>query len=426
LSKRDLFEVLGERGFIGQVTDPGLADVLKQDQITLYAGFDPTAPSLHVGNLLVIMCLAQFQRHGHRPIALVGGGTGMIGDPSGKTSERPLLSKDEIEFNLKGIRGQLERFLEFGQKNNAAIMLNNADWLTRFGFIEFLREVGKFFRLREMLARESVKMRLESEEGMSFTEFCYQALQAYDFLYLFDHYNCRLQTGGSDQWGNITAGMDLIRRLRGKTAYGLVSPLITTSTGVKFGKTEAGTVWLDPGMTSPYQFYQYWIQTDDRDVIQYLNCFTFMEKQEIESLKREVEEHPEDRLAQRTLAFEVTELVHGPAPAGKAEQASRVLFGEKIENLSDKDLEMIFAEVPSSRFSRGRLDQGIGLVDALNETGLSRSKSEARRLIQSGGAYVNNVRVSTPDMVIRPDSLASEHILVLRTGKKNYHLLRFE
>jgi len=426
LPERGLFELLEERGFIGQVTDPGLARVLDQDQLTLYAGFDPTAPSLHVGNLLVIMCMAQFQRHGHRPIALVGGGTGMIGDPSGKSSERPLLSEDEIEFNLKGIRGQLERFLEFGQEDNAAIMLNNAEWLTRFRFIEFLREVGKFFRLGEMLARESVKMRLASEEGMSFTEFCYQALQAYDFLYLFDHYNCRLQIGGSDQWGNITAGMDLIRRLRAKTAYGLVSTLITTSTGVKFGKTEAGTVWLAPSMTSPYQFYQYWIQTDDRDVIQYLNYFTFMEKQEIESLKKELEEHPENRVAQHALASEVTALVHGTDAAGKAVQASGVLFGEKIENLSDEDLEMIFKEVPSSRFPRGRLEQGMALVDALLETGLCKSKSEARRLIQGGGAYVNNVRVSKTDMVIRLKNLASEHILVLRTGKKTYHLVRFD
>jgi tyrosyl-tRNA synthetase len=425
LLKKGSFKLLEERGFVGQVTDPGLAKVLDKEPITLYAGFDPTARSLHVGNLLVIMCLAQFQRHGHRPIAVVGGGTGMIGDPSGKTTERPLLTEDEIEENLKGIRAQLERFLDFDSEN-PAMLVNNAEWLKRFGFIEFLRDAGKFFRLREMLARESVKMRLASDEGMSFTEFCYQVLQAYDFLYLFDKFNCILQVGGSDQWGNITAGMDLIRRIRGKPAYGLVSPLITTSTGTKFGKTEAGAVWLDAEWTSPYRFYQYWMQTDDRDVIRYLNYFTFLEKQEIEELKKEVEENPEKRSAQNRLAFEVTLLVHGPEAACKADQASQVLFGQEIQNLTDKDLEMIFQDVPSSNFRKSRLEDGLALVDALVETNLSKSKSEARRLIQGGGAYVNNVRVNDTNAKLGTKSLASEHIMVLRTGKKTYHLLRFE
>ena len=420
----DIIETLDQRGFLGQVTDTAIREVCNRESVTFYIGFDPTAPSLHIGSLKQIMIMAQFQRHGHQPIAVAGGGTGMIGDPSGKTKERQLLSKEDLEFNLQGIKTQLARFLDFDCGKNSARIVNNADWLTRFSFIDFLRDVGKHFRVGEMLGKESVRARLQSEEGMSFTEFCYMLLQAYDFLHLFDNYNCILQMGGSDQWGNITAGIELIRKLRGKPAYGLTTPLVVTASGQKFGKTEAGTVWLAEDRTSCYEFYQYWIRTDDRDVIDWLKVFTFLELEEIAALQKSLKEKPEERAPHQRLAYEVTALVHGREAADKAVRASRVLFGEEIKDLSDQDLASIFADVPGTEIPRARLAEGLSLVDLIAESGLSKSKGEARRMIQQGGAYLNNLRIDSVERKVTLADLASESMLVLRSGKKKYLLVK--
>ncbi len=421
----DAVSKLLERGFMLQMTDPGLRELMSREMVTYYVGFDPTASSLHIGSLKQMMMMARLQRHGHRPIAVAGGGTGMIGDPSGKTKERLLLSKEDLARNLEGISNQLARFLDFDCGENSAFMVNNADWLTQFSFIDFLRDVGKYFRVGEMLGKESVRARLQSEEGMSFTEFCYQLLQAYDFLHLFDNYNCVLQMGGSDQWGNITAGIDLIRKLRQKPAYGIITPLVTTASGVKFGKTEAGTIWLDADWTSPYEFYQYWVRADDRDVLNWLKIFTFVPLSEIEEFEKSLSEEPEKREPHRRLAYEVTALVHGKEEADNAVRASRALFGGgEIKHMKDRDLGSIFADVPSREIEKSRLEQGITLPDLMAETGLSKSKSEARRMIQQGGGYVNNVRAESPDRKVSLDDLASESMIVLRSGKKKYLLIK--
>jgi len=403
-----------------------MADKLAKP-VVLYAGFDPTAESLHIGNLLQIMLLAQFQRHGHRPIALVGGATAMIGDPSGKSEERNLLTEETIQKNLQGIKGQLQHFLDFDSGDNAAIMVNNADWIGKFSFVQFLRDVGKYFRVGEMMGKESVRKRLQSDVGMSFTEFSYQLLQAYDFLHLNREHNCTLQVGGDDQWGNITAGIDLTRKLEAKTVYGITSPLITDASGQKFGKTSTGRkCWLDAGLTSPYEFYQYWIRSDDRDVIKLLKYFTFLPLAEIEQLENQLREHPEKRQAQKVLAQEVTRLVHGDEQLAVAQKAAQVLFGEEISGLSDRDLSSIFADVPSTALTRNQLEQGLVLLDILCECKLCKSRGEAKKLIKSGGAYVNNIRINDIEHTLTHDSLASETILILRSGKKNYHLVRFE
>ena len=422
----EVYEELEKRGFIYQVTDPLLKKVLNQEQVTFYAGFDPTADSLHIGNLLVIMGMVHLQRAGHRPIAVVGGGTGLIGDPSGKSKERPLMSREQIERNLEGIRAQLEHFLCYGKASAELIMVNNLDWLGELNLIEFLRDIGKHFRLSEMLARESVKLRLESEEGISFTEFCYQLLQAYDFLHLFDQYQCRLQVGGSDQWGNITAGIDLIRRLRQAQAYGLTFPLVTTASGAKFGKTEQGTVWLDPKKTSPYQFYQYWIQTDDRDVVRYLKYFTLLPLSEIEELAQLVKTEPEKRTAQKRLAFEITSMVHSRDQAEQVERASQLLFYEKLENLSDQELLMVFDQAPSYQVNKSELEKGIALLDLLEWAKIFPSRAEAKRKIKEGGVYLNQQRITDLNYQLSLKDLASEHFIVIRVGKKKYHLIRID
>src|SRR6266478_7716019 len=321
------------RGMLYDASE-GLEEVLAKQKIAAYIGFDPTAASLHVGSLLPIMGLVRLQQYGHTPIALVGGGTGMIGDPSGKTLERQLLSKEQIEHNLEGIREQLSHFLDFEARTNAAMLVNNADWLAPLSLVDFLRDTGKYFTVNYMLAKESVKRRYEQGDGISFTEFSYMLLQAYDFLVLFDRYDCTLQMGGSDQWGNIVAGIELIRKLRGARGYGAVFPLVTTSAGIKFGKTEAGSVWLDPNLTSPYRFYQFWINTDDRDVVKYLKFFTMLNRQEIAALEALTASAPEKRAAQKRLAEEVTLMVHGEYNLRKAIQASQVLFGGEIADLS--------------------------------------------------------------------------------------------
>jgi len=420
----DVLKMLAQRGFVGQVTDLKIGELLKERMVTYYVGFDPTAASLHIGNLKQIMMMAHLQRAGHRPIALVGGGTGMIGDPSGKTKERQLLSKDDIAHNLAGIRSQLERFLDFESGNNSALIVNNADWLVQFSFIDFLREVGKYFRVGEMLGKESVRIRINSEEGMSFTEFCYQLLQAYDFLHLHDHHDCLLQMGGSDQWGNITAGIELVRKLRAKPAYGITSPLVVTASGEKFGKSEAGAIWLAADRTSPYEFYQYWVRADDRDVIAWLRTFTFLETNEIAELEKAVQERPEQREAQKRLADEVTALVHGREEATAAIRASGALFGEQIKELKDQDLAAIFNDVPSVEIEKPRLAEGMSVIDLLVETGLCKSRGEARRLVGQGGAYLNNLAVDSAERRVTLADLASETMLVLRTGKKKYLLLK--
>ncbi len=418
------FEELRWRGLIYDFTE-GLPELLAEEKVTVYIGFDPTSSSLQVGNLLALMGLARLQRFGHTPIAVAGGGTGMIGDPSGKSSERQLLSFEEVAANVEAIQGQLARFLDFEVEANPARIVNNADWLRPLRFMDFLRDVGKHFSVNYMIAKESVRTRLDREEGISYTEFSYMLLQAYDFLHLFDHEGCTLQAGGSDQWGNITAGVELIRRMRGQRAYGLVYPLVTSSGGVKLGKTEAGTIWLDPERTSPYRYYQFWLNQDDADVINYLKYFTWLDREEIAELELQVAEHPERREAQRTLAEELTRMTHGEQALERAEQASRVLFGGEIAGLSAEEIRDIFADVPSSELPRAEFEgEGIAAVDLVVESDLVRSKGQARRLIDSGGIYVNNVRVSDTAARVTLEESVEGRFVVLRKGKKSYYLVQ--
>jgi len=418
----NVFEEFEWRGLIYDASE-GLKEALAGQKITGYIGFDPTAPSLHVGSLLPIMGLVRLQQYGHTPVALVGGGTGMIGDPSGKTEERQLLSKEQIEYNLEGIRAQLSRFLDFEARTNKALLVNNADWLVPVSMVDFLRDVGKHFTVNYMLAKESVKRRYE--EGISFTEFSYMLLQAYDFLVLHDRYGCTLQMGGSDQWGNIVAGIELIRKLRGTRCYALVSPLVTTSAGIKFGKTEAGSVWLDANLTSPYRFYQFWYNTDDRDVVKYLKFFTMLNRQEIAALEALTASAPEKREAQKRLAEEVTLMVHGEYNLRKAIQASQVLFGGEIADLNASEVLDIFADVPSSDIPRASFaGDGMPLVDLVIACGFAPSKGAARRLIEAGGIYVNNRRVADVQATIDLSALIEGQYLVLRKGAREYHLVR--
>jgi tyrosyl-tRNA synthetase len=419
-----LFEEYSWRGMVFDAT-PGLSDILKKESVTAYIGFDPTASSLHIGSLLPIMCLARLQRFGHNAIAIVGGGTGLIGDPSGKTKERQLLNAAQVEENLAGIRSQLEPFLDFNAAENPARIVNNLDWLGGLGLIDFLRDTGKHFTVNYMMSKESVKRRLDSEDGISYTEFTYMMLQAYDFLKLNELHDCTLQLGGSDQWGNILAGAELIRRARGGKAHGLVFPLVTNASGTKFGKTESGTVWLDPERTSPYRFYQFWLNTDDRDVIPYLKYFTWLDEPAVNELEVALAERPGQREAQRTLARNVTEMVHGPAALEGAERASKVLFGGAMEELSATELLDVFEEAPSSEFESEVFEgDGIGFLDLMDRTGLAASRGEARRLVKSGGVYLNNVRVADESRSITLQDCIEGRLLVLRKGKKNYRLVQ--
>jgi tyrosyl-tRNA synthetase len=420
----NLYDEFQWRGMIHEAT-PDLQQILASEKLTAYIGFDPSAASLHVGSLLPVMGLARLQRFGHLPIAIAGGGTGLIGDPSGKTKERQLLTREQVEANLAGIKEQLSRFLDFDSTANPARILNNADWLSPITMMEFLRDVGKYFTVNNLLAKEAIKRRLETDEGISFTEFSYPLLQAYDYLVLHDRLGCTLQMGGSDQWGNIVAGIDLIRRLRSARAHGLVFPLVTTTAGVKFGKTEAGAVWLDPNLTSPYRFYQFWLNTDDRDVITYLKFFTWLSREEITGLEESVRTEPEKRKAQRELARHVTEMVHGETALGKALRASEILFGKEISGLSVQEILDIFADVPSTELEKSKLDgDGFTLSDALVISGLAPSKGEAKRLVQGGGVCVNNRRVSDPRQSISSSDLIDGQVLVLRKGARNYHLIK--
>ena len=416
------------RGLINQTTDDeNLAAWLAEKPRTVYVGFDPTADSLHVGHLLALMTLRRFQQAGHRPIALVGGATGMVGDPSGRSEERNLLSVDELARNVAAVKTQLERFLDFDCGTNSAKVVNNYDWMGKFGYLEFLRDIGKHFPVNVMLTKESVKNRLDrTDVGLSYTEFSYMLLQAYDFVQLYDSLGCELQAGGSDQWGNITAGIDLARRLRSVQLYGITFPLLTKSDGTKMGKTASGALWLSAEKTSPYHFYQYWINLDDSDAAGCLRFFTDLPKAKIESLVAEHEKAPERREAQRRLAVELTKLVHGAVGLETAQRATEIFFGAEISKLDDDQLGQIFADVPSKELALARLEgDGLSLIDALVESGLAKSKGEARRTITQGGAYVNNRRLEAIDAQLGPGELASQSVMVLRSGKKRYALLRF-
>jgi tyrosyl-tRNA synthetase len=417
------FDELKWRSMVYDSTE-GVPGLLANEKITVYNGFDVTADSLHIGNLVPLVALARLQRFGHSPIAVAGGGTTMIGDPSGKTTERQLMTRELIEANLAIIKGQLAHFLDFEIKTNPARLVNNADWLLELNLVNFLRDIGKYFTINYMVTKESVKVRLEREEGISFTEFSYMLLQSYDFLHLFRTENCVMQTGGSDQWGNITAGVELIRRVTGKSAHAMVYPLITKADGTKFGKTEAGSVWLSAERTSPYRFYQYFLNTDDRDIVPYLKIFTFLSQDEIRELEAAVKAHPEQRAAQRKLAQLLTLMVHDKTALAKAEQAANVLFGGEITGLTAAEIEDIFSDVPSSTLPKHQLEGGLALVDLLVTSGFMKSKSEARRAITDGGIYLNNIRAEETGQIIGSGNLLEGGFLVLRRGKKTYHLVK--
>jgi len=419
----NLIDELTWRGMVHDVTE-GLAGVLEREKVTAYIGFDPTAASLHVGSLMTVMNLARLQRAGHTPIALVGGGTGLIGDPSGKSQERNLLTFEQVEANAEGIRTQLERFLDFGGRTNAARMANNVEWLRPIGFLDFLRDVGKHFTVNYMMAKESVKRRIGGDEGISFTEFSYQLLQAYDYLVLQQRFNCSLQMGGSDQWGNITAGCDLVRKATGVRVHGLVWPLMTTSAGTKFGKTEQGTIWLDAALTSPFRFYQFWLNADDRDVIKYLQFFTWLDRPAIDALAETVTSRPGDREAQRTLAREVTTLVHGADETAAAERASAVLFGSSLADASAEEILTVFDDVPSVDVSRDALAAGVGISELVVNAGLAKSKGEAVRLVKQGGLYINDQRVTDERAAVTLAHAIDGRVIVLRKGQRERRIVR--
>ena len=424
----DIISELKWRNLIHQSTDEeNLPKLLAEKSRTVYAGFDPTADSLHVGHLMALMILRRFQKAGHRPIALVGGATGMIGDPSGKSEERKLLSEDILRKNVAGMEQQLRRFLDFDCGDQSALLLNNYDWMGKFGYLEFLRDIGKHFPVNVMMTKDSVKSRLEREDtGLSYTEFSYMLVQAYDFAYLNQNHGCEIQVGGSDQWGNITAGIDLARRLNSVQLYGMTCPLLTKSDGTKMGKTESGALWLDPEKTSPYQFYQYWINLDDADLGKCLCFFTDLQEEEVKAVVAEHQEDPGRRIGQRRLATELTKLVHGDEGLNTAERATEIFFGAEISELSDDQLIQIFADVPSGSLPMDSLDgEGLSIMDALCESGLAKSKGEARRTITQGGGYVNNRRVESIDDRLTRADLAGETVMVLRSGKKRYAVLRF-
>ncbi len=428
----DIFTELRWREQLHQSTDSAnLQAWLNEKPRTVYAGFDPTSDSMHVGNLVPVMLLRRFQQAGHRPIALVGGATGMIGDPSGKSEERNLLSVDTLQSNVASLEKQLRRFLDFDSGAASAVLADNIDWMGRFGYIEFLRDVGKHFPVNVMLAKDSVKARLEGTPyepqsgGMSYTEFSYMLLQAYDFVHLYDQFGCEVQVGGSDQWGNITAGIDLARRMRGVQLHGITCPLLLKSDGAKMGKTESGALWLAAERTSPYAFYQYWFNSQDADVGRCLRFFSDLTREDIEQLENQHAADPGKRLAQKQLAADLTRLVHGEKALNAALKASEILFGAEIDKVSDRELAEIFSDVPSKETSRSELEAcGIPLVDAMCAVGLTKSKSDARRAISEGGAYVNNRRTTAVDARLTTADLAGESIIVLRKGKRNYALLR--
>ncbi len=425
-----VLDILKERGFVEQTThDNELDEFLKMGNVTCYIGFDPTASSLHVGSLVPIMSLAHMQRQGHRPIALVGGGTGLVGDPSGKTEMRKMLTVEDVENNVLGIKRQLSRFIAFSDRK--ALLLNNAQWLTTLEYIPFLRDIGRHFSVNRMIKAESYKMRLDSEEGLSFIEFNYMVLQAYDFMVLFDTQGCRLQMGGSDQWGNIVAGIDLIRRMRQETAFGITFPLITTSSGEKMGKTAKGAVWLDPERTSPYEYYQFWVNTDDRDVRRFLALFTFLPMNEIKDV--ETLEGADLNSAKAVLAFEATLLAHGKEAAEKAYNAAVSMFGSRpvpkeilpSSTIPRSDADITDAAVPHSFMDEAQIKEGIPAFKLFHQVGLANSGGAARRLIEQGGAYINDTRLESGDYTVTEKDVLNMEIL-LRAGKKRYHKIKMK
>jgi tyrosyl-tRNA synthetase len=416
-----LSEDLAFRGLIHQMTDPDLPKRLDQPGLTVYAGFDPSDDSLHHGNLLQLCTLRRFQEAGHRPISLAGGGTGMIGDPGGKQEERPLVSLETVEGYLEGIRPQLGQFLDMDH----ALLLNNADWLSRLSTLEYLRDVGKHFTVNQMVGKESVKARFERpEQGISYTEFSYMLLQAYDFLRLHLDYGCDLQFGGSDQWGNITMGIELIRKSCGDEVWGFTTPLILKPDGTKYGKTEAGTIWLDARRTSPFTMYQFFLNTPDEQIGQLIRYLTFLEHAEIEALDSETAAHPERRSAQKALARSVVAMVHGDDEVAKCEKASAALFSHEIAELSEEMLLAATEDAPSTDLPRTELLDGLTLVDMLKLSGLATSNSEARRTVDQGGAYVNNVQQTDGDRSFVPGDLLHDRYVVLRKGKREVRVIR--
>jgi tyrosyl-tRNA synthetase len=423
----DIIADLKARGLVYQSTaEQPLASWLAEKPRSLYIGFDPTADSMHVGHMMALMNLRRFQQAGHRPIALVGGATGMIGDPSGKNEERNLLDEEQLRVNSEAMKRQMSQFFDFDGGEQSALLVNNLDWMRDFPMLDFLRDVGKNFPVNVMLGKESVKSRLEDgESGLSFTEFSYMLLQAYDFVHLHDEYGCDLQVGGSDQWGNITAGIDLGRRMRSVQLHGLTSPLLTKADGSKMGKTESGAIWLSPERTSPYKFYQYWINIADDDAGGCLRMLTELPLDKIDELDRSRQEEPQKRESQRAIAEHLTLLLHGSEGLGSATRASEILFGAEIADLDDEQLLDVFSDVPSHEVSADQLaGGGLLMVDVLVETGLCQSKGDARRSIEQGGAYINNKRVEGLDRVLSAGDMASDSVIVVRRGKKKYALLK--
>jgi tyrosyl-tRNA synthetase len=417
-----ILEELKWRGLIADCTDPVELARRVASPVTLYCGFDPTADSLHVGNLVPLLALRRFQLLGHHPIAVAGGATGSIGDPSGKTQERQLLTKEVLERNIASVKEQLKRLLDFEAKTNPARLVDNASWTANVSFLDFLRDIGKHFSVNQMVAKESIRARMEDREvGISYTEFSYMLLQAFDFLVLYEKHGCELQIGGSDQWGNITAGIDLIRKKLGKAAYGLTLPLITNADGTKFGKTEAGAIWLDPKKTSVYKFYQFWVNTDDRDVIHYLKYFTFLPKEDIEALEKKHAENSDARIPHKKLAAKMTLLIHGYEATQGCQMASEILFGGRIDLAKEDHFDVILGEVPTKEIEKSKLSgAGIPLVELLVHAGLCPSKGQARKDIEGGGVNVNNIREASATRAVTSNDLLFGKHLLLRKGKKNY------
>jgi tyrosyl-tRNA synthetase len=421
-----LLDELQWRGLYADCTDPAaLTKRLAEGPLALYCGFDPTADSLHVGNLVPLLALRRFQLAGHHPIALAGGATGMVGDPSGKSSERNLQTPEQVAHNIESVKGQLSRFLDFNAQANPARLVNNADWTANVTYLEFLRDVGKFFTVNWMVAKESVRARMEDREaGISYTEFSYMLLQAFDFYHLRKTLNCELQVGATDQWGNITAGTELIRKKLGATAYGLVFPLLTKSDGTKYGKTASGAVWLDAKRTSPYRFYQFFMQAEDADVVKLLKVLTFLSTDEITALEAEVKNNPGARAAQKALARAVTTLVHGETECANAQRATEIMFGGGLDGVNEEMFRDVVGEVPTKPLERPKLEgAGSSLIDLLVHSGLAPSKGQARKDIEGGGIYLNNVRVAEITRAVTTNDLLFGKYLLLRKGKRTYAVL---
>ena len=420
-----ILDELAARGLVADVTDrDGLKQLLSAGPVSFYAGYDPTMPSLHVGNLVPLMMQARLQRAGHRPIVVVGGATGMVGDPSGKSAERNLLGDEELAANVAAIRSQFSRFLEFGPGPTGAVLVNNADWTHGVGYLEFLRDVGKYLTINYMMAKDSVRARLEGEAGISYTEFSYMLLQAFDFVHLAKAYRCRLQVGGSDQYGNITAGCELSRKMGGPQLFGLTAPLLLDSAGQKMGKTSTGErVWLDAERTSPYAFYQYFFNVTDEEAPRLLKLFSFRALPEIDELLRSHDADRGQRLAQRELAREFTSWVHGAEETARVEEASRIMFGGSLEGVQERTLELLTKVVPVVEIDRAELASGIAVVELLSRT-VAGSKTAARKLLEQGGAYVNNVRITDGERKIGIADLVTPTLLVVRGGRKDYRLVR--